>query len=81
MVPELEKMELLDGQLGLKKRKSRDRDLLGRMFWLIIMASELNCSRTHPPVTPRHPRIIAWSYVESAAAIIMLLVFCFLIIW
>ncbi|KAL8526830.1 hypothetical protein ACS0TY_015894 [Phlomoides rotata] len=31
----------------------------------IIMASELNCSRTQPPVTPRHPRIIAWSYVES----------------
>ncbi|KAL8477713.1 hypothetical protein ACS0TY_029855 [Phlomoides rotata] len=33
MVPELEKVELLDGQLGLKKRKSRDRELLWRMFW------------------------------------------------
>ncbi|KAL8486549.1 hypothetical protein ACS0TY_022831 [Phlomoides rotata] len=44
---------------------------------LIIMASELNCSRTQPPVTPRHPRIIAWSYVESVQQpLSCLLVFC-----
>ncbi|KAL8534013.1 hypothetical protein ACS0TY_010141 [Phlomoides rotata] len=37
MVPELEKMELLDDQIGLKKRKSRDRELLGRMLWVYVL--------------------------------------------